>query len=382
MKRSFTGEPLRGESVVGAFPPRQRREVYADWPALRRERECCDRRVRDLHSHAGQELRRLALVHREISRSHLENRTFGTHASERARRPASPRERHLHPVRHVGGQHLDRVDAMRVVEHVDVVEDEDRRSRHRVEHFPQPVNRRGDHRHPDRRRDVEDRRVDRSHVVEGSGDRGQQDGRVVVSVIERQPSERPSILRGPLRKECGLPVPRGSHDRYQRDAARCLELGNQVRPRDESLAANGRSVELRVREPGAARGEQGRVGETDGRCGMPLSSPRRVTDVDASLAPPRIPQGRLLRSIVSVQVVWCGPDRLLESCQHSGAIHRRGASPRRPQPLLDEHGLGSIVRPVACGSPGSSGKCCMRPHRPQTNAEMNKRRQRRAADGG
>ena len=235
----------------------------------------------------------------------------------------------MHPVRHVGRQHLDRVDAMRVLEHVDVVEDEDRRSRHRVEHFPQPVNRRGDHRHPDRRWDVEDRRVDRSHVVEGSGDRGQEDGRVVVSVIERQPSERPSIFRGPLRKECGLPVSRGSHDRYQRDAARCLELGNQIRPRDETLAANGRSVELRLREPGAAPGEQGRVGKTDGRCAMPLSSPRRVTDVDASLAPPRIPQGRLLRSIVFVQVGWRGPtacsSRASTAVRSTVAERRRGA---------------------------------------------------------
>ena len=97
MKRSSPENLCAHESVAGAFPPRQRREVYADRPALRRERERCDGRVRDLHSHARQELRRFPVVHREILRSDLEDRTIGTHASERARRPASPRERHLHP---------------------------------------------------------------------------------------------------------------------------------------------------------------------------------------------------------------------------------------------------------------------------------------------
>ncbi len=210
-------------------------------------------------------------------------------------------------VGHVGGQHLDRLDAMQVVEHVHVVEDEDRRSRHRVEHFPQPVDRRGDHRHADRRKRVEDRRVDRSDAIERSSDRGQEDRRVVVAFIEREPGERPAILRRPLRQECGLPVSRGSHDRDQRDGPRRLEPSHQLRPRDEALATYGRSVEFRLREPGAAPGEQGRLGKADDRRGMPFPRRRRVTDVDASFATPRRLQGLSSRSNVFRR--WAGADR-------------------------------------------------------------------------
>ena len=218
MKRSSPenfGDTTRASS--GAFPPGQRREVHADGPALRRERERGDGWFRDVQPHALQEERRFPVVHREVLRAYFEDRTIGAHASEGAPRPASSRERHLHLRGHVGGQHLDRVDAMEVVEHVDVVEDEDRRSRHRVERFHQPVDRRRDHRHADRRQGVEDRRVDRSDAIERSSDRGQEDGRVVVVLIERDPGERPAILRRPLRQECGLPVSRGGNDRDQRD---------------------------------------------------------------------------------------------------------------------------------------------------------------------
>ena len=144
----------------------------------------------------------------------------------------------------------------------------------------------------------------------------------MVSLIERQPSERPSILRGHCARSVVFPYPVGamtdtSGIRAMPGARTSSVLGTS--PCGERTVGGASCARAR-----SAPGEQGRVGETDGRCGMPLSSPRRVTDVDASLAPPRIPQGRLLRSIVFVQVAWCGPDRLLESCQHSGAIHRRG----------------------------------------------------------
>ena len=203
--------------VVDAFPPGKRCEVHTDGPALGRERERGDGWSCDVQTHALQEEGRFPVVHREVLGAYFEDRTIGAHASEGAPRPASSRERHLHLRGHVGGQHLDRPDAMEVVERVHVVEGEDRRSRHRVERFYQPMDRRGDHRHADRRQDVEDLRVDRSDAIECSSDRGQEDRRVVVVFIEREPGERPAILRRPLCQECGLPVSRRGNDHDQRD---------------------------------------------------------------------------------------------------------------------------------------------------------------------
>ena len=198
----------------------------------------------------------------------------------------------------------------------------------------------------DRSQGVEDRWVDRSDAIERGSDRCQEDRRVVVVVIERNPGERPAILRRPLRQERGLPVSRWSDDRDQRDDPRSLEPSHQLCPRDETRATYGRWVEFRLGEPGAARREQGLLGNAEDPRGMSFPRRRRITDIDASIAtPPRL-QVRHPRfeHLPADGLAWAG--RLLELSPAKRCDPPSRSVAETPRNLLrDEHGLGSIVRP-------------------------------------
>ena len=256
---------------------------------------------------------------------------------------------------------------MRLVEHVDVVEDEDRRSRHQVEHFPQPVNRRGDHRHPidagmSRTVGSTDLTWSRAAVSEVSRTAGSLSRSSSVSQANGRRSFAAHCARSVV-----FPYPVGAMtdtSGMPRDAwswATRSVLGTSPLRRTDgrwSFVCASRS----------GPGEQGRVGETTvvvacavepwtghGRRRLPRPSP-----YPSRSAPPidRLRAGGVVRT---------GSPAPVLPAQH--AIHRRGASPRRPQPYSTSMGWARSSDRSRVDLPGSSGKCCMRPHRPQTNAE-------------
>ena len=234
-----------------------------------------------------------------------------------------------------------------------VVEDEDRRSRHRVERFRQPVDRRRDHRHADRRRGC--RRPSGRPIRRGRA----------------QQRSRSGGRSGRCRRSSSVSQANGRRS----FAAHCAKSVVFPYPVGATTDTSGMAREAWSRATKSVLGTRP-LRRTDGGWSFVCASPERLQasrddsgrlttvvacrsrDVDGSrTSTPPSPLPVSLRSAPPVRSSpcrWRGADRIACSSRasDSGAIHRRGASPRRPQPLLDEHGLGSIVRPVVRGSPG------------------------------
>ena len=82
--------------------------------------------------------------------------------------------------------------------------------------------------------------VDRLDPVEGRGKVRQEDGGVVVVVVERQPGHGSRLSRCPIGQEEGLPVPRRGHDRDDRGGRLGRQQADEADPLDDPGARRGR----------------------------------------------------------------------------------------------------------------------------------------------
>ena len=132
------------------------------------------------------------------------------------RRGIPPGEHQAATGRHMIGQHRQRGPALGVMQHVHVIQDQRHRHGHRRKRRRQPGDNRAGHRAPRRGQSSEYPLADRLHLVEGLGDVGQQDLRVVVRLFHRHPGEGLAVGLGPLRQQRRLPVPGRRHHRHDR----------------------------------------------------------------------------------------------------------------------------------------------------------------------
>ena len=126
--------PGKRSRALGLGPPRpdrQRGEVQARGPALRMLGELGDLLVRQVHSGCAKELARLRLVHAKVVRPDLQREAPRPQRFRRERGPASRREGHLRALGHVSREYRDGVEACRVIEQVQVIQDQDDRLVHR-----------------------------------------------------------------------------------------------------------------------------------------------------------------------------------------------------------------------------------------------------------
>ena len=93
--------------------------------------------VRQVHSGRAQQLARLGFVHAQVVRPDLQRQALRPQRSQRERRPASRREGHLRPLRDVSRERRDGVEAGRVVEQMQIVQDQDEVLVHPRESRPQ-----------------------------------------------------------------------------------------------------------------------------------------------------------------------------------------------------------------------------------------------------
>jgi hypothetical protein len=141
----------------------------------------------------------------------------------------------------------ERVEAPVVVERVDVVQHEHDRllaCSQRLAELRQPSR-------PERAtgclQRLEHLVVDRPVGVQGLRDVGEQDDRIVVSMVERQPGKVASVPGGPLCEQRRLPVSRRRDHRDEAAPARSFQSFDDARPLDEPSPLRGRG-ELRAQE--------------------------------------------------------------------------------------------------------------------------------------
>jgi hypothetical protein len=105
-------------------------------------------------------------------------------------------------------------------------------------------------------------RTKRLDAVDRRGDVLEEDERVVVALVDRDPGEGPRVACGPLGQERRLPVAGGRRDEDERECACCPEPVDKRRPRDASRRPRGR-LQLRLddveREGRLARPDEDRL---------------------------------------------------------------------------------------------------------------------------
>ena len=185
---------LGDEPVVSAKPDRarrpiplrrERRQVETRAPALRTFGELGHLGMRQLQTSGTQELVRLGLVQTQLVVPDLDREAARPQRAQWQRGPASRREHQLRALRDMPGQLGDGGQAARVVQDVQVIQDQNRSLVHRREGCRYA-------RHHDsldpsagRRQRVEHARVDLRDAVERGRDVRQQNDRVVVVLVDR-----------------------------------------------------------------------------------------------------------------------------------------------------------------------------------------------------
>jgi hypothetical protein len=175
-------------------------------------------------AHVGglQQIPRLAQVHRQVSRSHLDESAMGAQPRQWQPRPGTRSQGQLGPAGELHRELLKRVQALAVMEQLDVVKDQgDRLGRRRHDHG-QPGNDRG--RNVGRRRcqHVEGLKVDRCDPVQRHRQVGQQHRRVVVAWVDCDPTDPVTLALGPLGQQGRLAVAGRRHNTDHRPG-RCSQ---------------------------------------------------------------------------------------------------------------------------------------------------------------
>jgi hypothetical protein len=170
--------------------------------------------VAELEQGAG-----LADVHRQVLGADLHHPALGAQTGQRQGRLAAAGDGQLRPLREVVDQPGHGVQAVRVVQQVDVVEHEHGRQLGHGQGRAEPREDRVDGGGALGVDLVQQVAVDRPDPFEDGGEAPEQDGRVVVAPVDRQPPEHPRVALGPLGQQGRLPVARRSEDGGHRGTA-------------------------------------------------------------------------------------------------------------------------------------------------------------------
>ena len=253
---------LRSGSRIAPFPG-ERGEVDPCRPPLGPRREFTDLAATHRVPGRGHQCTGLSLVQGQGRRSDLQQVALGPQPREGQVRLHPPRDRDPEPGRQVVEQRSHDVQRRPVAETVDVVEHDHGR-------FSPVVELRHESGHGGREDPMSwcgerglDRGVERLDPVQGDGEIGEQDGRVVVVVVERQPGDGPQLPCRPLGEEGGLPIPGRGDQRDDPRRRRVREQVEEPRPGDGTRMRR-RRMELGLdhwncgTEPGDGLGQHAR----------------------------------------------------------------------------------------------------------------------------
>ena len=193
-------------------PPGQRGKIQPDRPPLRPPDEL--RRLRVAKLHPAPSNRARASVSSMASSLTPISTTWPCARSDAnwERQLASGRQGKLRPSGKLHGKLGNRVQAFPVAEYLHVVENRATGRLHGGQRGRQPGHDSGRDGDTRRGQSVEHSRVDQLDAVKRGGDVGQQDRRIVVAVVDRDPVHPAPLTRGPLGQQRRLAVAGGSDD--------------------------------------------------------------------------------------------------------------------------------------------------------------------------
>ena len=240
-----TGDREPGFGAGAAGPHRQRGEVEAGGPALGASDEAVDLARAGVHACAAEQRSRLLVGHGEVVGADLDDGAVRAESGRRQRhrvpggdgKPGSGRK---------GQRQLgDHVDALGVGDRLGVVENQRHWLAHRRDRGCQQRDDR-DRRAGEGQRS-QHRGCDRLDPVQGRREVGQQNGRIIVAVVGRDPGDPRLPALGPLRQQCRLAV---AGRRDNGDHSRCFD---GVQPVDQRGPGHdprpaGRPAQLRLQQ--------------------------------------------------------------------------------------------------------------------------------------
>ena len=206
-----------GESEPGLVLPAagldgERGQVQPDRPPLGPTAHLRQVRVGQPDTGTFQQGTGLPLVHGQLVGPDLHHLALGPQQGHRQGWHAPGGQQQLRPCREPHRQLGHRVDALAVVEQLDMVQDQRDRLGHRRDGGREPREHGAQHRDAGRCQRLEHSRVDRLHPVQRDRDIAQQDHRVVVAPVDRDPGDPIPLPRGPLGQDRGLAIAgRGDH---------------------------------------------------------------------------------------------------------------------------------------------------------------------------
>ena len=208
----ITAERARGCPERAALPQVQRRQVQPGRPPLGPAMQLRHLTGAQRQARIAQQRRRLGAGQRQVSRADLQEPAFRAQPRHPQRRLGPPGQHQPGAVRHMIGQHRHRGPALLGVQQVHVIQHQHNRHGHRRERRPQPGHHRARHRTARGGQHVEHPAADRLDGIERRCDVGEQDLRVVVPLVDRDPGEGRTRVLGPLRQQRRLAVARrGDH---------------------------------------------------------------------------------------------------------------------------------------------------------------------------
>ncbi len=207
---------------------RQRREVQAGRPALRPLGQLGELARVELDSGGSQQQLGLLLVEPEVRHADLVHPSLRPPAGKRQRRLLPARDRDLRAGRNVLEQRREHVQTGRIGDSVQIVEHQHQRALERSQCAPDARDALRPGGSPRAGQRVEHLGRERLDAVNRCRDVAQEHDGVVVSPVERDPSERTRISLGPPRKQRRLAVP-GGRD-HGREQARSPRTAVRSRP--------------------------------------------------------------------------------------------------------------------------------------------------------
>ena len=206
------------------------------------------------HARGRQQHPRVVEVQPQVGGADVEDLTVRTQAGKSQRWFQAAADRHLAAGEEVPDHRPERVGALRVGEHVGVVEHEQEGRWGGGHRGRQRGDDRGAPRGMGGAQVVEHRGWDGDDPLQDDGEVGQQDGGVVEARVEGEPRDRPRILVDPLRQQSRLAVARWRQDRHHARLPGEQEPTEDRRARHRPLGNGGRSGPRRQqREPHRGR---------------------------------------------------------------------------------------------------------------------------------
>ena len=182
--------------------------------------------VAELEQGAG-----LAVVHHQVLGTDLHHPPLGAQSGQRQGRLAPAGHGQLRPLGEVVDQPGHGVQAVQVLQQVDVVEHDHGRQLGPGQGGPEPREDLVDGGGAPGVDRVQQAGVDRLEPVEGGGEVPEQHGRVVVAPVDGQPPEGPRVALGPLGQQGRLAIAGRGDDGRHRDAAGGLQQVEEADPR-------------------------------------------------------------------------------------------------------------------------------------------------------